>query len=531
MAKKKKQIEEGGIAVIYARYSSNNQREESIEQQVNKCQEFAARKKLQVVHVYSDAAISGKTDQRPQFQQMLKDSEKGRFQYVISWKSNRIGRNMLQALTNMARLDDAGVKCLFVEEYFEDTASGRFAERNMMNINQFYIENMAEDIRRGLMDNAEKCLVNTRPCLGYKKGPDKKYAINEETAPIVREIFQRYLDGWNFIDIANDLNRRGIKTVLGNDWNKGSFHSMLRNEMYVGVYKYAEVRIEGGVPAIIDKKQFEEVQRRLSTKQGPKGKKNGTAQYLLTGKLFCGHCGEPMVGISGTGRHGETHYYYRCQGRHYLKNGCDKKNAPRDLVEDKVVELISEFIQNDGLIDLIIEAYHRFLEDARANSELAAMEEELAQNKKSSANLLKALETGRASDVITNRIAELADERKQLEMEIEFEKASLIEVTPEQLTFFFERLKNGNFKDKTVRRDLIDLLVQKVFLFDNRIKIVFNFDKDTKDHEITFDQISGEDPPGAIGLYQLPSSVLPMDDTNPLTLAIFAYGLVLSATF
>lgn len=529
--KKKKQIEEGGIAVIYARYSSNNQKEESIEQQVNKCQEFAARKGFHVVHVYSDAAISGKTDQRPQFQQMMSDSKKGGWQYVIAWKSNRIGRNMLQALTNMAKLDDAGIKCLFVEEYFGDSAAGRFAERNMMNINQFYIENMAEDIRRGLMDNAEKCLVNTRPCFGYKKGPDRKYAINEDTAPIVREIFQRYLDGWNYIDIANELNRRGVKTVLGNAWNKGSFHSMLRNEMYAGVYKYAEVRIEGGVPAIIDKMEFEEVQRRLKSKNPTKGKKNGTAEYLLTGKLFCGHCGEAMVGISGTGRHGETHYYYRCQGRHYLKNGCNKKNAPRNLVEDKVIELISEFIQNDQLINLIIEAYQRFLEETRANSELAAMEEELAQNKKASANLLKALETGKASDTITNRIAELEQERKDLQMEIEFEKASLVEVTPEQLTFFFERLKNGNFNDKTVRRDLIDLLVQKVFLFDNRIKIVFNFDADTKEHEITFDQISSEDPTGAIGLYELPSSVLPMDDTNPLTLAIFAYGLVLSATF
>ena len=222
-------------AVAYARYSSAGQRDVSIDQQVDKCREFAERNGYRIVEVYSDAAMSGKDDNRPKFQKMMRDAKKGGFEFVIAWKSNRIGRNMMQAMLNEEKFRAAGVRCLYVEEDFDDTAAGRFALRNMMNVNQFYIENMAEDILRGLMDNASKCLVNTRPSYGYKKGEDGRFAINEETAPIVKEIFQKYLDGWAYIDIANDLNRRGIKTVLGNDWNKGSFHSMLRNEMYAGV--------------------------------------------------------------------------------------------------------------------------------------------------------------------------------------------------------------------------------------------------------------------------------------------------------
>ena len=524
---KKKATQDGGNAVIYARYSSNNQKDESIEQQVNECRAFADRKNYTIVGIYADHAVSGKTDQRPQFQKMLRDSKKGGFQYVIAWKSNRIGRNMMQALTNEAALLKAGVKCVYVEEYFDDSASGRFALRNMMNVNQFYIENMAEDIRRGLLDNAEKCLVNTRPPFGYRKGEDRKFAIDEKTAPIVQEIFRKVLDGWSYIDIANDLNSRGLRTVLGNKWNKGSFHSMLRNEMYTGVYLYSDVRIEGGVPEIIDKATFEEVQLKLNTRNPTKGKKNGTAEYLLTGKLFCGHCREAMVGISGTGRHGDVHYYYRCQGRHHKKNGCDKKNVPRDLIEGAVLNAVKEFISNNEILDRIVEAYHRFLVNAREESELAAMETELEQNKKASANLIKALESGVASDMITERLAELEKERKVLERDIVFEKATLAEVAPDHLRYFFRQLQEADLSDKTVQRDLVMIFVREIYVFDDHLKLVCNFDKD-QEHIIPFEEIVNEENYGLSGFVRAPVSCTSADDTNPITVTLFPWGFVLS---
>ena len=152
-----RKTESSSRAVIYARYSSHNQREASIEQQVNACRALAEKLDLLVLDVYEDKAITGKTDRRPNFQRMMKDAEKGKFDLVLAWKSNRIGRNMLQAMTNEARLKDLGIRTLYAEEDFDDTAAGRFALRNMMNVNQFYSENMAEDITRGLMDNASKC--------------------------------------------------------------------------------------------------------------------------------------------------------------------------------------------------------------------------------------------------------------------------------------------------------------------------------------------------------------------------------------
>ena len=152
----KKQKTNGGDAVIYARYSSHNQRDVSIEQQVEACRKHAAELGLTVTATYEDRAISGKTDKRPSFQRMMRDAEQHKFAYVLAWKSNRIGRNMMQALVNESRLVDCGVKVFYAEEDFDDNAAGRFALRSMMNVNQFYIENMAEDVKRGLYDNAKK---------------------------------------------------------------------------------------------------------------------------------------------------------------------------------------------------------------------------------------------------------------------------------------------------------------------------------------------------------------------------------------
>ncbi len=517
---KKKTTEQNTNAVIYARYSSSNQREESIEQQVNQCKAYADRNGYTVIAVYADYAISGKDDNnRPQFQRMLQDAKNGSFDYVISWKSSRIGRNMLQAMSNEQYLSSVGVRCLYVEEDFDDTAAGRFALRNMMNVNQFYIENMAEDIRRGLMDNASKCMVNTRPPYGYKKGEDGKFAIREEQAEIVQEIFSKVIDGWNYIDIANDLNRRGLKTVLGNPWNKGSFHSMLRNEMYYGVYLYSDVRIEGGVPAIISKDVFQEVQRILDRKRRSGGKNNDAADYLLTGKLFCGHCGEPMVGVSGTGRHGETHYYYRCQGRYKKKNGCEKKNVQRDMIEKLVVDYTKDFILQDDVLDLIIDGYHRFMEKARAESALTAMVKELEQNKKASANLLKAVEMGIINETTKARFQELEDQRKELERSIRVERAALNEMTPDELRYYLEQFRKLDFKDRRNMRELIRLFVQAIYLFDGKLKIVYNFDP-ADGHVISLEELNGSDMPDGEGLYDLPTGVL-KPQGSPLRLLFF----------
>ena len=489
--RKSKNNEPSGVAVIYARYSSHNQREVSIEQQVKACMDYADRANLQIVDTYSDKAISGKTDRRPNFQKMMRDSEKGKFQYVIAWKSNRMGRNMLQAMANESRLNELGIRCLYVEEDFDDTAAGRFALRNMMNVNQFYSENMAEDIMRGLMDNAEKCMVNngTLP-LGYKKGEDGRYAIDEKTAPIVQEIFERFLAGEPFVDIANDLNARGIKTRRGNRWNKGSFHRMLVNERYIGVYEYSGIRKEGGVPAIIKKEVFAAVQEKLKTKKNPQGRHRENGDYILTGKLYCGHCGSFMVGTSGTSKSGSLHYYYTCQKKR-TTNDCDKKSVRRDWIEQKIAEVVRDYIMQDDTIQWIVDGYETFIRSQRADSALIAAEDELAEVEKSIKNVMTAIEQGIITATTKSRLLELEAERRRLDLVVAAERATHVDVDRNIIEFWLESFRDGDVTDKKYQAKIIDLFVQSIYLYDDRMKIIFNYCGKNSTAEVSYSEISG----------------------------------------
>lgn len=204
-------LQEQEDGIIYARYSSHAQKDASIEQQIRECMAFAQAQGIRIVEVYADRAVSGKTDRRPDFQRMMRDAEKGKFRYVVAWKSNRMGRNMLQAMMNEAKLNDMGIRVLYTEEDFDNTAAGRFALRSMMNVNQFYSENMAEDIRRGLNDNALQCKVNGSLPLGFVRGEDGRYALDEPKAAIVQEIFIRVACMEPFVDLEKSCDKRNVR--------------------------------------------------------------------------------------------------------------------------------------------------------------------------------------------------------------------------------------------------------------------------------------------------------------------------------
>lgn len=463
--------------MIYARYSSHNQREASLEQQIAECRKYAEKNGYTVTEIYQDAAISGRTDDRPAFKRMMKDAEKEKFDFIICWKSNRIGRNMTQAMVNMAKLAEYGVECLYTEEDFDNTASGRFALRNMMNVNQFYSENMAEDIRRGLMDNAGKCMVNGMTPLGYKRGDDGKYAIDEPNASIVRQIFARLLDGWTITDIMNDLNVRGIKTRYGNPWSYQSFNKLLQNEQYIGVYRYAGVRIEDGIPPILDRKTFEEVQKLLSTKKRPRGKRRDSAEYFLVGKVYCGECGAPMTGISGTGKSGTKHYYYICNGKHY-EHTCNKKNVPRDDLEYSVAEAVREHLQEPELIEWILAGYKEIVKQIREDSKVNALEDQLAEINTSLDNLMKAMEQGLYNDVVIKRMNELADTKKDIERALAAENAALQTFDPEGLRTILDGFRDGDLNNPEYIRSLIQTFVQAVYVYDDHLKIRYNYGKE-----------------------------------------------------
>ena len=501
-------------AAIYARYSSHNQREESIEQQVEECMAFAKANNLNVVEVYADKAISGRTDKRTSFQRMMRDAEKRKFQVVIAYKSNRIARNMLNALQYEAKLDLFGIKTFYAKEEFGNTAAGRFALRTMMNVNQFYSENMSEDIKRGLMDNALQCKVNCFLPLGYVRGSDDKYVIDEAEADIVREIFHKALADVPLADIASDLNGRGIRTKRGALWNKGSFHRMLTNDVYIGVYRYSGVVVEGGVPPIIEREVFEAMQRKLVNKKNPRGRHRENGDYLLTGKLHCGECGAFMVGMSGTGKGGDLHYYYVCQAKRSAAGKCKKTNVRRDWIERRVAELTKDAILHDDVIEWIADNAVSFQQQARRTSEIKLIEQQLSDSRKAHKNIMNAIEAGVFTASTKDRLLELEGEISKLERSLALANAANEPVSRERIVYSLQKFKDGNVESKEYQRRLIDTFVKSVYLWDDRIKIEYYYAGKNSSALFSLDDQSGSFEEEALCSLKLPSSPLQGSQAN-----------------
>lgn len=478
MAKKKKPA--GGNAIIYARYSSHNQRDVSIEQQIEACRKHAAELGLTITDTYEDRAISGRTDNRPAFQRMMRDAEDGKFQYVLAWKSNRMGRNMMQAMVNESRLMDCGVKVFYAEEDFDDSAAGRFALRSMMNVNQFYSDNLAEDVRRGLMDNASKCMANGRQPLGYKRGEGGKVVVDEPAAAIVREIYTRIASGEMFMDIARDLNRRGIKTQSGSEWNKSSFKVLCRNERYRGIYIYGDTRIEGGIPPIVDDVLWYKVQEVLKVKKS-KNRHHcpSNEDYLLTGKLRCGKCGGYMIGMSGRSKTGDVHHYYACQNRR-VGHTCDKKNIRRDVVEPAVAQAIKQYCLTDDAIEWITDQTIAYWEDEDRKLQIDSIENDLSAVQSSISNVMKAIEMGVITETTRDRLIELERQQTDLKSKLALAKEEIVHVDRKDLISSLLAFRHGNVHDRAYQEKLFNAFLIAVYVYDDdHLKLVFNsFGKD-----------------------------------------------------
>ena len=481
------------MAVIYARYSSHSQKEESIEQQVEECTAFAAQTGLKVLRVYADKALSGRTDKRPQFQKMMRDAEKKEFGIVIAYKSNRIARNMLQALQYEAKLDLFGIRTLYAKEEFGNTAAGRFALRTMMNVNQFYSENMAEDIRRGMRDNAEACKVNGAIPLGYVKGPDGRYAIEPKEAELVREIYDKVFAGETLISIANEFNTRGLTTKQGHRWNKNSFHRILSNDNYIGVYRHSGFVKEDGIPPILEKEVFYAMQQHLDNKPRPRGRQHCYTEYLLAGKLFCGYCKTQMVGISGKTRDsGPQYFYYQCNKRR-LDKACKKENVRKEWIETTVAMLTQKYILQDDVIEWIANSAMEVLFDAGKEAEIVAMEDELAETRKAIKNIMTAIEQGIFTATTKDRLLELEEEAATLERSITLAKAVTRDKTidKERLIFSMEQLRDGDVRSAEFQKRLIDTFVKAVYLWDDRIEIDYYYTGQQNKVTVALETLSG----------------------------------------
>jgi len=313
-------------AVYYFNFFINAQSEQSIKGQLKVCHEYAERNGYRVIGEYIDRAISGTgADNRPEFLRMIAVSTKRQFQAVLVYQLDRFARNRYDSATYKAKLKKNGVRVLSARENITEDASGVLMEAVLEGMAEYFSAELSQKVKRGMRLNAEKCLyTGSGVPLGYKI-VDKKFVTDDETAPIVKRIFEMYLAGNTMAVIIRYLNENGVKTSQGNPYNKNSIRIILTNNRYTGIYKYDGIEIPGGVPRIIDDTTFEQAQILLDkNKKAPARAKAIEDYYLLTTKIFCGQCNCAITGVSGTSRNGTVHQYYQCVTNR-RKGGCKKK--------------------------------------------------------------------------------------------------------------------------------------------------------------------------------------------------------------
>jgi hypothetical protein len=346
-------------------------------------------------------------------------------------------------------------------------------------------------------DNASKCLCNGQIPFGYRRGEDGRFAIDEAEAPIVQEIFRRVRDGSKLVDIHNDLNRRGIRTKKGSQFGRSSFNKMLSNERYTGVYIYKDVRIPGGMPQIIDQPLFDAVQLIMHTKNNPrKGPRpDGVPQrrrqengiYYLTGKLFCGHCHSPMIGISGRSKSGPLYYYYTCKGKRE-KKGCEKKNVNRDFIEMFIATALKETMLNDRAIRILADAAVSYQKQKSPSAELEALQLRAGEIKKAIGNIVAAIEAGIFSAATQSRLAELEAEQKTVLTQLSLLQEETEEpLTLEEIIAMLRLMRNGDLMDESFRESIFDTFLVAAYVYDDHCKIVFNLGGQRESSVLPFD--------------------------------------------
>lgn len=489
----------GLTAVAYARYSSDGQRDESIDAQVRAIKSFAEREGYTLIHVYADRGISGTSDNREEFQHMIEDAKNGDFQVVIVHKLDRFARNRSDSAIYRNMLEKYGVRLVSVLENFDDSPESIILQSVIEGYNEFYSRNLGREVMKGLTENALAAKFNGGlPPLGYDINKETlKYKINDFEAEAVKLIFKMYLQGDGYTSIINELNRRGFKTKKGNSFGKNSLYDILRNERYTGVYIYNKslpvtsdkkfnrhasknaediIKVEGGIPQIISTEDFVKVQELMNKRRHKTATYKAKEDYLLSGKIICGECGSTYAGNARRSKN-STYISYTCT----KKNGrekCRNRGTQRDLIESIILNKLSEKVFDVKILPEIIARYNDFA--LSKNKEFIAvkkqLEQRLAEIEKGIANIVNLVVTT-GSAALAEKLKELELEKVTLEISLKEAERKLSEMSVDeaQLRQAFSKAKNllksGTLKN---RKAIVQQYVKQVVMYPDKVEIEFN---------------------------------------------------------
>ena len=460
----------GNTAVIYARYSSSNQREESIEGQIRICTEYAKKKGYKITNQYIDRAMTGKNDNRPAFRQMLNDSDKGMFDVLLVYKTDRFARNRYDSAIHKTRLKKNKVQIEYAAEQIPNDSTAVLIEGFLENLAEYYSVNLSENTKRGKYENALKKKSNggVTP-IGYKR-IDGSLVIDEEKAPIIRFIFQNYIDGISYANIIkNTRERYGIKLSMS------GLKLILQNEVYTGKYIYntydGETFVyEDNHEPIVSQETFEKAkEKRLKNKRSPNAGK-GKRKYALSGLINCGECGGHII-VSHSYKNGEPAFFrLYCLNRKEHKN-CNNPTRKMEIVENAVIEAIKNKILDRKTIKTLAEKACSLQED-NSLDKLKELQTELKNVQKSKNNIIAAIEQGIITPTTKDRLQELEHLESDLQVKIATEKkAENKNLTAPEIEKFLKKYCSGNMQDETFRFELTHTFVKEILLFKDRFEI------------------------------------------------------------
>jgi len=510
-ARKKRPKIISNTAAIYARYSSTNQREESIEAQVRACREYAKRNGLIVVDTYTDSAKTGTNAEREEFQRLIADSATGKFEFVIVHKLDRFSRDRYDSVVYKRKLKMNGVTLRSVLENLDGSPESLILESLLEAMAAYYSQNLARESLKGMKENAYKCIYNGGvPPFGYSVDKEtRRLVINEDEAIIIRYIFSNYADGVGFKKIIKYLNDNGYRTRKGGLFSVNGLHDILKNIRYTGVYtfnmkkekdaagvrnhrpkpKEEQIMIEGGIPAIIDKDAFEKVQKMMEENRRKAGYLKARVLNLLSGFLYCGECGAKYYGYSCMNQRGYITRYYKCINAS-AKMHCNNKIIRKEAIEEFVVENLIQNVFAPKKFDVIKEYYVEYQRTRKQNmSQKEAMlrEEDKLLKEKIDKIVQFASESGISIDTVSQELEELEEKRSSIAIQLEEMKKDNVDVIL-SLKEICEMRKQMRVlrvhRDLLALREIIERCIERIRVYYDKIEIEYKFalpDKETKE--------------------------------------------------
>ena len=472
-AKKKLTTCEPKTAVAYARYSSAQQRDVSIEQQLRDIRAYAEREGYTIIHEYADRAKSGfkNSDRRVEFQAMLTAAASGMFDTILAWKVDRFGRNRRESAMYKGQLADLGVSVRYAMEPIPDGAAGVLTEGMLEAIAEWYSRNLSENIRRGRKDNAGKAIHNGIKIFGYDKGPDGHYIVNEADAALVRRIFSMYAQGNSVTTIERTLKAEGVLTSNGIPFGHSRILYMVTNEAYIGTYHYDGISVPSGLPAIIDRDTWEICQALRQKTSRHYEKKPDT--FILSGKCTCGLCGGNVRGHSGVGRR-HAYYYYIC-GNKRSNSGCTLPTIRKEAFEKKILDYLFDQVLAGELLnrfaDMIIDA----IMASKEASPVRQMETTLQDIRRRITNINKAISEGIWTASTGDMLKDLTKQAEDLEKNISYHQMTeQITISKNRVLFLLHKVADGDREDPEAIKSLIGAMVNSITIYEHWLRIVIN---------------------------------------------------------